>query len=316
MKQTLAMPKLSRAARRHDVAPIQWLALSALAIAAIYLQVFDVSFISPDTEAVKFITTHYLGPLFILPMLSVTALLWGHKTKPTLSMATQFIAILFIVVIHFNLKTWAIVISHANYDLAYYLIDTKLSTTIRWMITISHLFHFDDISAVGGYHSVFIAMFFICYFIAARAGRIEEAIFGSSFLLLFGGVAYALFPAVGPFAIDDIGPASPPQAIMLHYHNNLMTQGMSAYRASLFTSAPAAMPSLHAAHAIYFSLIAAHIDKRWSLLFLPFLFYLLIEAVALRWHYLIDLVVGAGLAMATHQLCMRLHPSAPLQTNR
>lgn len=69
-----------------------------------------------------------------------------------------------------------------------------------------------------------------------------------------------------------------------------------------FSAGLAAMPSLHVANAVMFWLCAWR-EARWlAYVYIPILAYIFVEAVALRWHYLADLAVGALIGW----LCFRL----------
>src|SRR3546814_1028870 len=69
-----------------------------------------------------------------------------------------------------------------------------------------------------------------------------------------------------------------------------------------FTVGLAAMPSLHSASAYLFFLFAWKHGKVLVPLYSFILAYILIMAVASRWHYIIDIPVGMTLAWASYKL--------------
>jgi membrane-associated phospholipid phosphatase len=77
---------------------------------------------------------------------------------------------------------------------------------------------------------------------------------------------------------------------------------------SYFLMPPAAMPSLHIAHAAFFVWMLRRISRGLSLLALPLLLWFMITAVGLAWHYLLDLPAGFLLAAIAVALVTRMLP--------
>lgn len=115
---------------------------------------------------------------------------------------------------------------------------------------------------------------------------------------------YAVAPAFGPFIFDP-SPSSDARLIqeaMLEFHLDFINSHGACYDPSYFVAGVAAMPSLHVANSVVFCLCAER-DARWLLiLYLPITFYIFLEAVVLRWHYMIDLAFGALIGW----ICFRL----------
>jgi membrane-associated phospholipid phosphatase len=81
-----------------------------------------------------------------------------------------------------------------------------------------------------------------------------------------------------------------------------------------FTLPLAAMPSLHAAHAMLFTALAFRRFPWLGACFLVILLFILFEAVASGWHYVLDLPAGALLAGFCLWLADRLLPDTPEHT--
>jgi hypothetical protein len=81
-----------------------------------------------------------------------------------------------------------------------------------------------------------------------------------------------------------------------------------------FVAPPAAMPSLHTAHTMLFTISIAR-THRWLLAFyLPLLAWILLEAIAASWHYFLDLPAGALLCIVCVKLADRLVPHGDVTT--
>ena len=68
-----------------------------------------------------------------------------------------------------------------------------------------------------------------------------------------------------------------------------------AQGAEFLATGLAAMPSLHVASSAVFVYFAWVYERHLSWFYVPLFVFILIEAVATRWHYLVDIVAGLGL---------------------
>ncbi len=92
---------------------------------------------------------------------------------------------------------------------------------------------------------------------------------------------------------------------MLTVSQLLIQSGGLQYSGDYFVSPLAAMPSLHISHALVFSYYAITRMKIISIPMVLITFYIFVDSIALRWHYLIDLPAGIALAIVAILLSNR-----------
>ncbi len=132
--------------------------------------------------------------------------------------------------------------------------------------------------------------------------------------LMLGSLAYLLFPAIGPFLYQP-GPnllALQAEKIMAEVSKHVAEQGVPwlvQHGSEFFTSAPAAMPSLHVSIACIASYYAIRAQLKTRFMILALAAWIPLEAVVSRWHYLADVLAGvvfAGLVIGlSNRLCRR-----------
>jgi membrane-associated phospholipid phosphatase len=122
-------------------------------------------------------------------------------------------------------------------------------------------------------------------------------------LSVAGLVTYVLFPAAPPWyaaregVIEPVIRASARGWLWLHVNHagNLLSEGQLA------SNAVAAVPSLHTAFATLIALFAiSRLHTRWRYAFLIYPVIMGLSLVYLGEHYVVDLVVGVGYALAVH----------------
>lgn len=163
------------------------------------------------------------------------------------------------------------------------------------------------------YMLAFIALFYagFAYFCFFRLERFRELVIAVILLQIFGTIGYLVMPALGPFVYEaGIEPrASGAQASMhaVWQQNSLHgARWLAAEGGRHFTAGLAAVPSLHTGGAFLFVLFAHRYAQRLNVLFLPIFLFIAIDAVANRWHYLIDLPAGMALAAVAMVLARAL----------
>lgn len=153
-------------------------------------------------------------------------------------------------------------------------------------------------------------MFVLSFILHAILNRgFEKLLTASSLVLSIGGVAYCFAPALGPF-IYEKGPnivATEIQFYMLDFYSKFVNSGGTYFHGRYFVSAVAAMPSLHVANALVFTYFSAKFIPWLSILYIPILFFLTIEAVVSRWHYLIDIPFGFLIAVIAIISAQKIH---------
>lgn len=130
------------------------------------------------------------------------------------------------------------------------------------------------------------------------------------FLQGLGAIGYLLLPAVGPFVYE----AGTSATITTAQHDMLALRQMSVAAGPQWLSDNAslnlfaglgAMPSLHAGFSYLFLWFAWRHAKPLLPTYIPIFAYILVTAIASRWHYLIDLPVGIALARAAIAMAYR-----------
>ena len=223
--------------------------------------------------------------------------------------------VLFVIItyLHFNLKMWMPVINPALYDLDYLRIDDKLRWLVdlfTWISTGTHSLVSDEVRWYQvAFQSLFVVAF--CYFAAIRDVCYPRFVIGIMLVLALGGLSYLIAPAVGPFIYEagNNALATDAQNSMLYGFKQVQEQGMpwiNRWGSDYFTGALAAMPSLHVAHATVITYYMVTSRSFLAPLFIFFWTWILIDSIALRWHYLVDAPAGFLLAVFVIWLTERL----------
>jgi membrane-associated phospholipid phosphatase len=146
----------------------------------------------------------------------------------------------------------------------------------------------------------------VWFYARRRATAFREYVAGEVGALFIGYLGYLYLPAMGPHAWlphstwqvpldgDFIGPA---------------VRSLNANHGNAFPRD--AFPSLHTANAVTILLVAWRHDRRAFLVCLVPCAGLIAATVYLRWHYVVDVVAGAALAVAWQAVVRRTSTSAP-----
>jgi PAP2 superfamily len=206
-----------------------------------------------------------------------------------------------IVIIHFNIKLWAPMINPTLWDAQYRAVDD----TLRPMIDGALAFHNGLASFVPVdrlYLFAFLAMFGCSMIVHScqSFGVFRKVVLASMLVHVVGGLSYLIAPALGPF-IEEGGVNAVEQsrqAYMFAAHQASVAGGaswLSSQGSTYLATGLAAMPSLHVASSAVFVYFAWRYERRLSWFYWPLFAFIMIEAVATRWHYLVD--IAAGLAL-------------------
>jgi len=227
--------------------------------------------------------------------------------------ATVFVSVILVMYFHFNLKMWVPLINSARFDDAYMATDRFFAPVIALFRALRGLAPadwpwFDQLYQLG-----FVLMFVVSFAILAvsRDRHYPHFVLGIMLVMVLGGLAYLIAPAVGPFIFEDgmNGAATDAQAGMWRVYGTVVRDGapwIAANGSEYFTGALAAMPSLHIAHAAVMTwyMHKSRLAVRWP--FLAILLFLIVESVAARWHYLVDLPAGLLVAAAAILIANRI----------
>ena len=224
------------------------------------------------------------------------------KIATDLAILALFVAVGFF---HFNLKTRIFIVHPALYDPLYWAMDRQVQGLVDWAFRVRRgvaqvLPGVDQIYQFG-----FFATFVIAFVtLSLRNDRFyRRYAFAIIFNMVVGGLGYLVAPAVGPF-LYELGlnaQATSAQEGMWWGHQQIQLGGAAWVRdhgAAAFTGGLAAMPSLHAGNGLINLYFTARARPILALVQGPLFLWILIEAVASRWHYVVDLPVGIALAVA------------------
>jgi PAP2 superfamily len=128
----------------------------------------------------------------------------------------------------------------------------------------------------------------------------RKAVLTAMMVHVLGGLSYLIAPSLGPFIYEPGVNAleAKRQAFMLGAHEAAVQGGADWFRAhgsEFLATGLAAMPSLHVASSAVFVYFAWAYERWLCWLYLPLFGFIMIEAVATRWHYVLDIVAGLGL---------------------
>ncbi|GAB4392457.1 MAG: hypothetical protein Tsb0032_08130 [Kiloniellaceae bacterium] len=204
---------------------------------------------------------------------------------------------------HFSLKTWVQVINPSLYDSFYWEVDRNLQPILDLIYWIRATFFALVPGADALYQGAFLLLFVsgFCSLAITREPVYPRFCVAVLLTMSLGALSYLVAPALGPFIYEDglNQQATQAQAGMLWAHEQVKLGGMAWIKEagpSYFTGALAAMPSLHIAHAVVMTAFILRTRSPLVGIFLLICFWVVIESVASRWHYLIDLPAGLLLA--------------------
>jgi hypothetical protein len=284
-------------------------------------------FVIPDERVRIYLGVRYAVPVamaaicFALPLLIRRR--QGHDVPSLtrqLGWSAAFVAIFTSIMwLHFHIKMWIPLINPQRYDRLYQDMDLALAPVVEGMIGLRQLIAglWPDWSWLPGidwwYMIVFMGLFFVsfAYHLIADQGGFRRVYLATLINQALGAFSYLAMPAVGPFLYDkgvsDLATRS--QTGMWEAYNQLLAGGtdwLVTIGPSYFNAGLAAMPSLHAGASWVFVWYAFAHGTRLKILYVVAFGWILIEAVATKWHYLIDLPVGVALAAISIWLANRL----------
>lgn len=219
---------------------------------------------------------------------------------------------------HFSFKTWVQVINPNLYDAQYFAVDQALRPVVDALYWLRASVLAQVPNTDEWYQAAYLLMFITGFCALAVVRHPVYPRFCVAVLLgtALGALAYLPAPALGPFIFEDglNMEATKAQSAMLWAHEQVKQHGMAWIAEAgpaYFTGALAAMPSLHVSHALAMTWFIFQARSGLRFLFVLICFWVVIESVASRWHYLVDLPAGALLAGLVIWLTTRLCPLEP-----
>jgi hypothetical protein len=307
--------------------PPEALVAGAALVATLLGLCFGLPLVLPDRAGLGFVERHYFRPVILALVIQTAALAlrwrtrggsagerWRDKLAPVgLLLVT--------VLVHFNLKAWMPLVHSRLFDAELQASDWGFGELVPWFIALRQRlaagFVHVGLDLDPLYHHAFVAMFFTSFMAHGALGsarNFRRVVLAVSLVLLLGGVLYWVLPAKGPFVFrpsESHDAAQAQQQMAVAFDTFVRTRVPPP---GYFTLPLAAMPSLHVAHATLFTALAFRRFPWLGACFLVVLLFILVEAVASGWHYVLDLPVGALLAGACLWLAERLLPEIPEHT--
>jgi mitochondrial fission protein ELM1 len=219
-----------------------------------------------------------------------------------------------VIYVHFNIKMWVPLINPSLHDSAYYAVDEALRPLLNAMVSvrqaIATVLPAPDIWYQAAFFAVFV-LSFLTHALGRRRFHYHNMV-GLLLIEMAGPLTYLIAPAVGPFIFEH-GPntlATVAEGRMFEVYQHVRAGGadwIAANGGSFFAEPLAAMPSLHVGATLIIAYYAVRARLWMAPLAVAALFWITIESVVSRWHYLVDVPAGVLLAIAviaiTNRLC-------------
>ena len=248
---------------------------------------------------------------------------WRHEGGPWSALRTGalevsetiVVLVMFscVVYFHFALKLLIPLINDSVYDKELRLTDEWVRSLVDFCLYVRGFVPRTAAAVDLVYMYAYYVMFYLSFglhFAFNRTYRIHYAL-AIVLSLSLGALGYLIYPAVGPFIYEPglslVG--SGQQALLLDSFRNVQEHGQAWVNQNVserFTAAPAAMPSLHVANAWIAVYYAAKVRSVLTGFMVLAFVWILIEAIATRWHYVIDLPIGFALAVVVIMLANRI----------
>ena len=271
----------------------------------------------PSRESLRGLELHFAWPLLVAAVVQLVAtaavaVLGGRRGRAgdALVMVGLTPLVALSVYLYFSFKAWTPLVNPALHDAALQRTDEALAPLLAGAVAVRQAVAAAVPWEVDHWYGLlFFAMFFVSLAVHAVVDpprRQRELVLGLCLNLVLGGLAYWLLPAEGPFLWRDGVNESVRGSQQVMHEVFWQVRQTGELVPGAFTAPLGAMPSLHVAHSLLFVVWAAR-SARWLLVaYVPVLAWILVEAPASGWHYLLDLPAGALLAVASLLLARRL----------
>ena len=289
------------ALRGRIPAPEILLSLIFVSIGLLISRLYGLPVSLPASSSLAFTGMGNMVPaLVVVAGLLIT--LMTQRASRTLYFATTLIAYAAILITHFNIKLWVHAINPTLWDAGYWRTDQALRPLVDGALGTRN-----GLSALVGpidwlYLFAFLAMFGCSIIVHSTRSFVvfRKVVLTAMLVHVVGGLSYLVTPALGPFIYEPGVNVleTERQAYMLAAHNAALVGGIPWFKAQgaeFLATGLAAMPSLHVASSAVFVYFAWVYERHLSWFYVPLFVFILIEAVATRWHYLVDIVAGLGL---------------------
>ena len=279
-----------------------WFTVALLGLMLLVGQANGLPVSLPSGGGAAFVGVHYLYPLIGL---AAWAFIVGRSRRQSAG-ATFFIALpcyALVLLAHFNFKLWVPDLNPALFDAQYWAIDQALRPLVEGCMALRSSLGWAIPLDSNFYMYGFIALFYLSFTVHALGpkGKFRALVIAALLFQGLGALSYLIAPALGPFlyerGVEAIADHTQ-QSLLATYQQHVA--GGSAWVAvdgsKALLMGLAAMPSLHAGGSFLFLLFALRHDRRLVWIMLPLWAFISVDAIANRWHYLVDLPAGMVLA--------------------
>ena len=292
--------------------PEVWLTAAMMAIVGVIAVLLGLPLQLPSGDRAAFVGINYLLPLVGVGVFGVFAL-FGLRRNLASTLLIALPCYTVMMLCYFTIKLWRPLINPTNWDRLYWQIDQALHPLVKacfWLRTsMAPIVPLDS----KFYITAFMAMFYISFcFHALRALRGFRVMFLAALIFQgLGALSYLVMPALGPFLFESgvESTQSAAQQMMLGSYHELVAGGSDWLRSNggtHLTVGLAAMPSLHTGGSFLFLLFAWRYARVLLPIYVPLFSFIVIDSIASRWHYLIDVPVGILLAIGSAWLAEQL----------
>jgi membrane-associated phospholipid phosphatase len=249
--------------------------------------------------------------MILLGLLLVLKLSWDRKaTGRTGTFFHHFSPILFVVLIYESLGD---LIQHLRPDVDSRLIQIDFSIfgvqpTLwmqQWIVP-----WFTDMMSLAylSYYFIPVVLIVVLY-LKNRMAEFDRSIFVLAFGYYISFIGYILFPAVGPrYALSHLYSVPLEGSVITNFVRDTLN--------ALEHNKRDCMPSGHTQIVLMVLFLAYRYEKFLFYLFFPVVCALILSTVYLRYHYVIDLLVGIGFAIGCLIVAPRLYLHFPLSNQR
>ncbi len=207
-----------------------------------------------------------------------------------------------------HMKVLIPLVNSANYDDLLSRVDTFLffghSPTLLLLNIKSVLFAKLMYLSYASFYAAF-PISFAAAFLSRNTTEMRRLVLGIMLIYFFGLALFYLFPSLGPlFYTPELFADIPNKWQKVLWDGHLAVQAnRESFAASPFFGV-AALPSLHGAHALFLVMIAHKYHKKLFYAYLPWITLLYISTIYMGWHYVVDLMAGALIAISCFPLTL------------
>lgn len=314
------------ALRFHLPLPEIFLALAFVVTGLSIGRLFGLPVSLPASSSLAFTGMGNLVPALVVAAGLLITLLTQRAAR-ALYFAAALVSYAAILIIHFNIKLWAHVINPMIWDAEFRQIDEMLRPAVDGSLAVHRMLAMVIGPIDWFYLFAFLAMFGCSIIVHSSRSFLvfRKTVLTAMLVHILGGLSYLAMPALGPFIQEHGANAieAQRQMFMLGAHNAALPGGIAWFETQgpqFLATGLGAMPSLHVASSAVFVYYAWRHERHLSWLYLPLFAFIMIEAVATRWHYLVDIVAGLGLTAlaiwAVESLFGRWFPDAHGEVRR